>query len=360
MADWLGIEEPSLWFMREGLRMVVEAENTVRRIDGAQVLWTLERFGDVLSEVVKEVYPDAQAAWRNRIASDAQSIERLVRINLGSEERAQELFDRKIIELPIRRSDAMRGLDAVLAAARMWPAFVPVDDLARVATEIRAVSRSATPELDTLSDEAFTFIDGDDEKRPRDSAMKLARWLRERLGLTDLDRVDPKQILEAWGVLIRRMSLIEQIDAVSFWGDQHGPCILLNPDSRKASTGTLDQDGLTGAMRFTLAHEICHLLVDRKGSLPVAEVLGGATPARSETRADIFASHFLLPFAAVERQRAHSYGFEDCIGRLTASFGVSRSLAAAQLLWRYYNSLSQTERDSLGRMITGHTPWVVR
>jgi hypothetical protein len=43
-----------------------------------------------------------------------------------------------------------------------------------------------------------------------------------------------------------------------------------------------DPSDVNGAMRFTLAHELCHLLVDRKGSLPVAEVLGGATPNRPE------------------------------------------------------------------------------
>jgi len=117
---------------------------------------------------------------------------------------------------------------------------------------------------------------------------------------------------------------------------------------------------VSGAMRFTLAHEICHLLVDRKGSLPVAEVLGGAAPALSETRAEVFASHLLLPFAAVERQRANSHNLEDCIGRLTTSFGVSRSLAAGQLLWRYYNSLSLADRDWLGGVVNGRTSQVVR
>ncbi len=355
LAAWLGIESPSLWFMREGLLMVTEAGGITRRVDAAQALWTLERFGDALLRVVKQDYPAARAAWRQRNTSDEQSIERLVRINLGGPEaRTQDLFDRKIIVLPTCRSDAMRGLDEVLAAARMWPVSVPIDDLARVATEIRATPHRATPKLDELSKEALAILEEGSDKPVRETAIAIARWLRRRLGLNYYDRIEPKQILDSWDVLIRRMALVEDIDAASFWGDQHGPCILLNPNSRKASTGSSDRDGLTAAMRFTLAHEICHLLLDRKGSLPVAEVLGGATPVRSETRADVFASHLLLPFEAVEQEHARSYSLEGCVGNLTASLGVSRMLAAAQLLWRYYNTLSTADRRWLQGVVFGH------
>jgi hypothetical protein len=354
LAAWLGVETPSLWFMREGLLMVIESSGITRRVDAAQALWTLERFGDALSRVVKQDYPAAWAAWHHRNTSDGQSIERLVRMSLGgSDERAQDLFDRKIIMLPTRRSDAMRGLDEVLAAARMWPVSVPIDDLARAATEIRATPHQATPELDQLSIEALAMLEEGNDKPVRETAIVVAQWLRRRLGLSYYDRIEPKQILDSWDVLIRRMELVPDVDAVSFWGDRHGPCILLNPNSLKASTGSLDQDGLTAAMRFTLAHEMCHLLLDRKGSLPVAEVLGGATPVRSETRSDVFASHLLLPFEAVEQEHARSYSLEVCVGNLMVSFGVSRMLAAAQLLWRYYHTLPSADREWLRAVVSG-------
>jgi Zn-dependent peptidase ImmA (M78 family) len=54
----------------------------------------------------------------------------------------------------------------------------------------------------------------------------------------------------------------DRIDAVACWGPRHGPAVLLNREGRHAHTER-------GA-RATLAHEICHLLIDRQGSLPLA------------------------------------------------------------------------------------------
>ena len=53
--------------------------------------------------------------------------------------------------------------------------------------------------------------------------------------------------------------------------------MLLNLDARYASS--------SGRRRATLAHEICHLLVDRGSALPLVEVLGGRTAEHVERRA---------------------------------------------------------------------------
>jgi hypothetical protein len=339
LSAWMGSDFPSLWFMREGLLMVVEASGIVRRLGGGDVLRTLEHLGDAIAELTKEAEPSARIAWRNRNDTSQKSIDRLLRLSMGrSEGIVRQLIERKIIPFPRRRSDAMRGLDAVQAAARMWPARLPVASLERVAAEIRAVSRRDTAELDQLSEAALAALAGSADKPARIGGAAIALWLRGRLGLNYTDRADPQGLLDRWGVLIRRVELVLAVEAVSFWGDQHGPGILLNPNSRKARIGKLDQRQLNGAMRFSLAHEICHLLVDRKGSLPVAEVLGGATPSRPENRANVFAAHFLLPLRAVEEAYIGSANVEDCLETLTSAFGVSRTLAGAQLKWRYYGS----------------------
>jgi hypothetical protein len=52
----------------------------------------------------------------------------------------------------------------------------------------------------------------------------------------------------------------------------------------------------------------------------------------------VFAAHFLLPLHEVEVVFSNSTDINECLRALMTLFGVSRSLAAAQVKWRYYKS----------------------
>ncbi len=93
-------------------------------------------------------------------------------------------------------------------------------------------------------------------------------------------RLDPDRFLIELGVSIEDCTLESaNVDAIAVWGPKHGPAVFIN----RAGTHAKDDKG----RRTTLAHELCHLLLDREGALPLAEVLGGAAPPGVERRARV-------------------------------------------------------------------------
>ncbi len=52
---------------------------------------------------------------------------------------------------------------------------------------------------------------------------------------------------------------------------------------------------------MVLAHELCHLLFDRKSFVSLALVSGTWAPAPLERRANAFAAELLLPLAGIRR-----------------------------------------------------------
>ncbi len=117
---------------------------------------------------------------------------------------------------------------------------------------------------------------------------------------------------------------ITTVDAIGCWGPSHGPAVLLNSDRRHALS--------VGRKRATLAHEICHLLLDRLASLPLIEVLGGRTARHVEQRANAFAAELLLPrHLAGELFLGFGDDHERAAKSLRARFGVSSALLGWQL-----------------------------
>jgi hypothetical protein len=186
------------------------------------------------------------------------------------------------------------------------------------------------------------------------------------LNISDQNRVEPEGLLSRWNVVIKRFQMPSTIEAVSFWGPLHGPAILLNPISNRVRGRKGDSENtfqvkrdltrpFSGPERFTLAHEICHLLVDRYGSLPVTEVLGGSTPAKPEKRASVFASHFLVPIEQTAEIYRRSPTLQHCLQTIVDRYGVSISLARYELWWRARNAnlLSDDDYAYMERTIEG-------
>jgi Zn-dependent peptidase ImmA (M78 family) len=145
------------------------------------------------------------------------------------------------------------------------------------------------------------------------------------LNLDDESRAEPETILAQWGV-----DIVEQpvdgcpVDAVAAWGADHGPVIILN-------TAEGSRPAHKHGRRSTLAHEICHLLIDRHGALPFSEVLGGYTPLYLEQRANACAAEFLMPGqSAVNKVRKFS-SLIEALEKLSAQYEISLSMVALQI-----------------------------
>ena len=165
----------------------------------------------------------------------------------------------------------------------------------------------------------------------------LASWLRGQPEIVNPGgRVDPERILVPWSVPLIDAGLgLGDIDAIGCWGPSHGPAVLLNSDARYATS--------SARRRATLAHEICHLLIDRASSLPLVDVLGGRAAKQVEQRARAFAAELLLPREIAGQMFSDHEGNEDHAARsLRSRFGVSSELLAWQAKNSGYRFAPQT------------------
>ena len=101
-------------------------------------------------------------------------------------------------------------------------------------------------------------------------------------------RVDVEALLNGWDVRLSEVDLEDpDLRAVAFVGSEHAPSIALNSNHRSA--------GSAQARRFTLAHELCHLLHDRSQGARLAMASGPWAPKVIEQRANAFAAWLLMP-----------------------------------------------------------------
>ncbi|WP_412851504.1 ImmA/IrrE family metallo-endopeptidase [Ectothiorhodospira shaposhnikovii] len=236
-----------------------------------------------------------------------------------------------------QEDDLLLG-NELLMAARMTTGYVGVQHQRKILLAIKALPRCATPTLDELSKLAPTPLEGQPAWQ---QGYDLAHWLRPGLGLVPGDLVEPEHYLKDWGVELRDIDLPAPLDALAVWGLAHGPAILCN-------THALSRSSTRNGRRTALAHEICHLLLDREGALPVAEVLRGGSPRWAEKRANAFAAEFLLPREEVALRVSASNDLLSTLELIEQQFQVSRELICHQL----FNStigleLSRTERLQL-------------
>ncbi len=218
--------------------------------------------------------------------------------------------------------------DELLAAARMVGPQ-PATTLIPILDAVREVGKADASALDQFSEKAMEVIASTQDEPPFTQGHRLAAWLRSELRTAgDHGRVDPDEVLESWHVPVIDVAIgLGDIDAIGCWGPRHGPAVLVNSDAQYADNA--------GRRRATLAHEICHLLVDRSGSLPLVEVLGGRTAKHSEQRARAFAAEFLMPRELAGSEFLKFLGDDaSAVKFLCSRFGVSSELLA----WQVRNS----------------------
>lgn len=329
-----GIFLPSLYILREGNQCwVCSTEATSLLLPFDQVHDTLQELGDWLADFVRphldsEFGPRARTAlewWGSREQRCSQMLFQLQTgmpvaelAKLHGETPAATFF-----EMVEEAGQEASGSNSLLAAARMSAGVVPVDMQRALLNHLRGLPKRQTPELDALSSEAHHV--------PTPSASlhqqgyELANWLRTKLQLSDTDLLDPEALLKQWNVVIEEIDFPKTpLSAIAAWGEKHGPGILLNTGLNSLATHIHGR-------RTTLAHEICHLLVDRRTALPAAEILGGKTPEFPEKRARAFAAELLLPRHTVYELLDPLEDIEQSMQMLSHRFGVSTQVAANQL-----------------------------
>ena len=106
--------------------------------------------------------------------------------------------------------------------------------------------------------------------------------------------VDIDGLIETLGVTVEELELSDHgVRGVSVAGPQHRPGIVIN--SRHVANAD------SAGRRFTLAHELCHLLFDREAGRRLAIASGPWAPRDIERRANAFAAMLLMPVSLVQR-----------------------------------------------------------
>jgi Zn-dependent peptidase ImmA (M78 family) len=341
-----GLYLPSLSLLREGRRIWVASPNITRLLELAETLDALSELGDALAAHIATGTPQSRAnlalqSWQNR----EPSLESVLQIKLGSDRLAMEMVPpgQSIAEY-FEAHDAQNDDEyesSLLVAARM-SATLPLESRRRILDLLRArPATGVSPLLREISAEAAAVIP-EYTRRPFEQGQKLAQWARRKFGLSPDAKADPQEILRRLGVEITNESFgIDVLDAVGCWGRHHGPAVLVNLDGTHAQSPR--------GRRATLAHELAHVLIDRSGSLPAAEVFGGTVPRHPEQRANAFAAEFLLPKTIVAERIPKAGDAQKAIEQLREHFGVSRELAAWQIINTAvaFNSLGNSEKALL-------------
>ena len=232
----------------------------------------------------------------------------------------------------------------LMAAARMTSGVLLPEEQMQIFGLIRGLGKSSTDKLDALAN-ALTE-DFKEIGKPHDQGYRAAAWLRRKLGLTETDVIQPAELLKSWGVQIQDFEMPEcKLDALACWGSLHGPAILVNRSSASTPAHVHGENS-------TLAHEICHLLLDRKGALPVAEVLNGNTPERLEKRARAFAAEFLVPRNVASNVVRNAGALNEAVANLLEAYAVSNELICWQIInSEIYTTLADSEQSWLQRQV---------
>jgi len=321
---------PSVMILRRGndcqLSFESPKKDYIRPIQ--EVIKTLESVGDLLADIVGEKSPgyagEIVRKWRQK---DRRIDELKLDILSGMDSEARKRLEGGVApeEYWDVSSDGVYGDSEFAAAARMTSAVFSPAIQKTLIEQIRSVGHYETYVLDALAAKAVSVIDPD--ARPYVQGYSLAEWLRNELDMNEEQPVDPERILKEWSVDIRDIELHDSardLDAVAAWGPRHGPVVIMNSSEGARCSHAYGR-------RTTLAHEICHLLLDREHGLPMAEVLGGRTPESLEQRARAFAAEFLLPRRLAIKRMQENESLESVVNELSERYKVSTEVAARQI-----------------------------
>lgn len=321
---------PSVMILRRGNDCQLSIESPKMDIvrPHKEVIDTLEALGDMLADVVgeesSEYAGEIVRKWRQKDRRiDGLKLDILSGMDSEARKRLEGGVDPE--EYWEVSSDGMYGDSEFAAAARMTSAVFSSTIQKTLIEKIRSVKHHETGVLDLLAAKASSVINPD--IRPYEQGYFFAEWLRNELKIGEETLVEPEQILYDWNVEIQIVLLPEsadKLDALAAWGPRHGPVVIMNSSEGARCSHAYGR-------RTTLAHEICHLLLDREHGLPMAEVLGGRTPESLEQRARAFAAEFLLPRRLAIKKMQENDSVESVVNALSEQYQVSTEVAARQI-----------------------------
>lgn len=233
---------------------------------------------------------------------------------------------------------AVAALDAAVLMFGGLNPCISSEDAVRL---VQFLSRHQSLDPNTAESPALTRLV---EERSEDWALApfeegydWAEEVREALGLAMAAcDINMPSILRDLGIRVEELALdTDSVRGVAVAGPGFAPAILVNMGSAFNQT----HEG----RRFTLAHELCHILFDRTRAKRLSHVSGPWTSPRTEKRANAFAVMFLASRSATRATHGR-YG-------LQATREAARELQLGHSAWieHLYNLdlIDEAQREQL-------------
>ena len=142
-----------------------------------------------------------------------------------------------------------------------------------------------------------------------------------KIDLEKSEQVNVEVVLQRLKVDVGNLTLRDwRIRAIAMAGPHHRPAIMVNTSNAF--------NGGSAGRRFTLAHELCHILHDRDVGRELSLISGPWAPLAIERRANAFAAMLLMPVQLVKRAIAELPVREDTaegVRTLARRLGTSAS-----------------------------------
>ncbi len=336
------------WMLRSGKQMLCETTDQIWLLPFEVALDALTRVGDLIACRLEKARTNR---WSNLLASwRARDIGEPVNLLAWSAGLplmiARQFADEGVLSTPQSVSEAANDDDELRIAARM-AGTLPPEQIRTVIELARGFDKITSPQLDDLSAAVSAHIsDQFADLQPFAQGEAIAAFLREKLDFASVQFFDIFAIVNSFDIHIEIVNVEPPtLDGLAIWGPKYGPGVLINEGSRRiVKRGELYRNA---AARITLAHEFCHLLIDRTHALSAVDILNSRMPRDVERRAKAFAGELLLPgrvAADIWIREGRPSGLQDLdlfIKRLTRTYGITRSVAA----WKLEHGLHRQNID---------------
>ncbi|MBS2965407.1 ImmA/IrrE family metallo-endopeptidase [Actinocrinis puniceicyclus] len=279
-----------------------------RRMPDSARFVTLETSVELLENSERRNSRMAWLAGYGESLSDYLAISRQVDDALASVE--QDVRDSLI---SFRRSTAL-VIDGSSYAKLLYGAISPDTTLDDVVNLTRELVGNYVFNASEWLDRLLLELDDSEVSKlaPGEQGSRLGEQACEILGTDSNTRVDIRAILEDLGILITDLELSDpHLRAISVFGPNQRPHIYCNTGFTNLKGGHKEP-----VNRFTLAHELCHLLLDKELGDELAVASGPWAPAAIEQRANAFAAAFLMP----------TWVLRDQVAALTAPLDTPNSI----------------------------------
>ena len=331
----LGISLPSLFLLRIGNKMLFSSKRKQILVNIYSAYTILSRVGDIIYKwmlpYADEMTSPLLNAWKDRDNEARRAVSTKMHLLMRMKKDDFNTLTEKIkYHFDITWNGSILQESEIFAAARMSSGYVSINEQIDIITTILASHATGTNKLDDLcrciEHTPTVFDDYTQQHAAYEQGYKVAKILWQCYCKNISERIDPEELLTYLGVNILETTWENtSLEAIACWSSNHGPVILLNTAEGKPCSHEYGR-------RFTLAHELCHLLIDRKHEFVLVDVLGGGTPGFIERRANAFAAEILLPrdLAAKEFKNSHE-SKENLLVRLRDSYKVPRKTVASQI-----------------------------